>query len=425
MEVKFLVMNKLTKAIRLINSCLHASCWGKLNRADCLIVRHDVNCGYFYNGERYAQLTDTLVELLAEKGITSLVVAKPFSVYWLSKACNNPLVFNRSFLFSYTATKLRLIFGFGKIKVAGKGEKVWYQILQKSKPRVVIGIQPDGGLCYSAKKMGIKVFDLQHGIIGDDHWWYGKRAKNDMDSEFLPDGFLCWDKGSAVSLRSWAYRKGIEVWVVGNPWVKRFFNKKEGDVLVESAIRDATIFIEKKPTVMVSLQWGLYEHYYEGTDFNGIMCSGLEEAIKDTADIYNWMLRLHPIQLHYDNREGIINYLVSVFGNLKGVEWEKTSLLPLPLALLSADLHITDMSTVVIEASWLGIRSALLNPHLNKGGKIQRLFSEERRLGYAEWVERDCESIKSWISGKISLPKLPVISHETEVDICELIESVI
>src|SRR5690606_10406620 len=126
-----------------------------------------------------------------------------------------------------------------------------------------------------------------------------------------------------------------------------------------------------RPCILVSLQWGLTEP----------IVSALERVILDTINIYNWNLRLHPVQVRdawKADKKQTMKYLTDTFGDKKTQKWLKSSQIPLPIALQQSDLHITYSSTVVIEAAWMGVRSAILNQDICNGGKSDSYYSYER-----------------------------------------------
>lgn len=384
---------------------LHKSGWSGLNKADVLVVRHDADCGYQYGGKAYSPIIDTVVESCFFRKLSVQSVAAPFSRLTGEQAFNSPVVFNRSFIMVSLLKRVLSIFvGGARSNEWGVSKKaaIWLKVLKLVKPRVVVGIQPDLGLCRACRVLNIPVYDIQHGVISRDDKWYGETLPKEVSATDLPSGFLCWDEQSSRDLQDWAPGRGATVSVVGHPWFQRFQYPDDKDQLVQEAVRNGHIFSDGKPVVLVVLQWGLHLHYYPESDFNKIMCKALESVIKRTHSRYNWLLRLHPVQLTGDEGKFCEEYLSDEFGGFVGVEWRKTSSIPLPLILSQADLHITDMSSVVIEASWFGLPSALLNPYLNKGGVIENMYEHERRSGIATVVDQNVDSIESWIEEKLS-----------------------
>src|SRR5690606_1317881 len=121
----------------------------------------------------------------------------------------------------------------------------------------------------------IPVYDLQHGVINDDHPWYGIKYQISKPIEALPDGFLCWDDQAVSTIKKWGDNKGIVAINVGNPWFIRFNQKNPNDYLVREALAKSNEFDINRPCILVSLQWGLTEP----------IVSALERVILDTINI--------------------------------------------------------------------------------------------------------------------------------------------
>jgi hypothetical protein len=378
--------------------------WSALGASDVMVVRHDADCGYLHEGKAYSPIIDTVTDECLKQNLDVQSIATPVSRLTGELAYNSPAAFNRAFLIvSLWVRVLTIFIGQEKSKEFGISRKslIWLKILDVVKPKVVIGIQPDPALCRACRASNIPVYDIQHGVIAKNSKWYGDILPKKLATTDLPNGFLCWDQQSTVHLR-WAYERGTTIDVIGHPWFHRFHYASDKDLLVQEALRNGKVFLDEKPVILVALQWGLHIHYYPDSDFNKVMCKALESVIKKTQGKYNWLLRLHPVQLMGDEGKFCEEYLAKEFGSLSGVEWQRASLLPLPVVLAQTNLHITDMSSVVIEASWFGLYSALLNPHLNKGGMLENLYEFERDIGIANVLEQDVDIIESWIGEKLS-----------------------
>ncbi|MEX3772198.1 hypothetical protein [Pseudomonas sp. MYb118] len=401
-------MRLLSNVRTLLSALFSKSGWGDLKASEVLVVRHDANCGYSYSGKAYSPIIDTLVDICVSRGLSAQSIATPYSKLVGEQAYNSPVAFNRSFIWiALLGRVLAKLAGSKKSAdwIAKKRTAVWLKVLRTVKPGLVVGIQPEPALCRACKMMAVPVYDYQHGVLDKEDPWYGELLAKSVALSDLPDGFLCWDQASANVLRAWAPGRGCTVSVVGHPWFQRFSNARAGDSLVQAARNEhGHIFHDDKPVILVALQWGLHIHYYPEESFNKVMCNALESVIKSSSDKYNWLLRLHPVQLRGEEGAECEQYLSAQFSGM-AVEWRKASMMPLPLLLSQVDLHITDMSTVVIEASWFGISSALLNPFLNKGGCIDSLYEYERETGIATIVPQEVESIQSWIEEKLKAGK--------------------
>ena len=421
------INSKLSSLVHMLQTVRLSDTWQKLEHGDVLLVRSDLHCGYTYQGKAYAHLLDSMVDLFAEHGLVTRSVAAPYSKLTGIDAYNSPVSCNRYALYIALLKRIaRLITNraYSKDLANEHRAQLWGRILEKVKPVCVIGIQPDVGLCRAGKIKGIPVYDLQHGVIADEHSTYGKEYRVDTPPRDLPDGFLCWDESSAAVLRKWSLQKGIDVRVVGNIWFSRFLFMKPNDLLVQEAINTGRIFNNSRPVILVSLAWGMGK-FYNYAGFNGVMVAALEKAILETEDTYNWLLRLHPIQIRGTEKEIAQGYLTRTFGHLGSVEWHICSELPLPVVLQQVDLHITDASTVVVEAGWMGVYSALLNSHVCPGGILENYFAHERNLGMAVVLPQDTNIIKQWIADTLTQGRGNSTLADTNEALLAFIEAIV
>jgi hypothetical protein len=374
--------------------------WQNIPLCDVLLVRHDNDCSYNYQEKAYSHLLDTVGELCTRKKLKVGSVATPFSKLTLDKAFYSPVSFNVSLIFAEIKRKLMIVF---KNEVLATEEydkfrvNLWNKILARAKPKIVVGIQPDQYLCKAGKAKGIPVFDFQHGVISSEHLWYGKEYRLNKPIETLPDGFLCWDERAVETLSEWTRDKGIIILKVGNPWFARFSYPKKNDFLVQEAFTKVNSLFDERPCILVSLQWGLKE-LHPDRNIDGMLVPELRDVIKNNINDYNWILRLHPVQMRGDGKNKAIKYLSDNYGLENTEKWLIASELPLPAILTKTDLHITYYSTVVIESAWMGIKSGLLSEELSDGGKYQNYYLYERKMGLADILPHDSNQIKNWIA---------------------------
>lgn len=396
-------LNILTKILSFIDSIFFVMKITELskNKADFLIIQHTNNYGYIFNGKKYAHLTYSAYFYLKDMGHEVVFLDKPFSKFKRNKYY--PCI-NVNFLFIFESLSnyvLRRVLGENKSKEVRciRRQAIWSQIIEKIKPKNIIGIQPENTLCTVAKKNNIKIYDLQHGVINKDHYWYGTQMHENSSDDELPTGILFWDEVSAKNIEYWTKNRNVKSVVVGNPWLNRFIQQNSEDELVSQANNRLNFLVKNKPVILVSLQWGLSEKCYADSiyNYNGVMCKSLEDVIVRTADKYHWLLRLHPVQMNGKNAESINKYLNKTFGSFSNVEWVKSSEVALPALLSVINLHITDISTVVTEATYFGVKSALLNPFLEEGQKYESYFLHERQQGFADIVEQKADVIEAWI----------------------------
>lgn len=381
--------------------------WHLMKPCDILILTHDRERSYDFRGKPYAFLIDSLGEIFRKEDLKVSCVAKPYSVITDSKAYTFTYSYNRASLIGQLCSLhtinviIRFLIEPKVFHIVWKSSylvKLWIYIIKRVKPKCIIGIQPDVNICMAARRMGVDIYDLQHGVISDSHPDYGQKYLDDSTTETLPTGYLCWDDQSVNVLSKWVISKQIRTIKIGNPWFLRFIYPIQNDFLVHEALNASKQIIDPyRPSILVSLQWGMRQFYPE-KEFNGVMVKALEETILETFEEYNWIVRLHPVQLMGEEKESVTQYLIEVFGNEKADMWLDTSKLPLPLILKNVNLHITDFSSIVIEASWMGVRSGILNQEVKSGGKFEDYYVSERNSGMAEVIDQNPEAIKTWIS---------------------------
>jgi len=412
------ISEKIKTCFFLLRCTLKKDTWQLINPCDVLLVRHDNNCGYKYCGKVYAQLIDSFGELCNRRNLKVSSVATFGSKFIGNLAYYSPVSYDKSFVtIAIIGKVVKILRGrdFGIKWGESHYKNLWCEILEKAAPKIVIGIQPDKHLIQAGKLKKIPVYDLQHGIITDEDPYYGEVYRRDNPITNLPDGFLCWDEQSIVTILKWAKNKGIPIIKVGNPWFLRFVTIHPDDLLVNKAIAREKIIGDDRPCIMVTLQWGLAKYYVE-REFNGVMVEVLEKVILDTIDTYHWILRLHPIQMIGSERKRVLNYLKTTFGDENVRRWLIESEIPLPLVLSVADLHITDHSAVVVEAAWMGIRSGLLGKELGSGKKYESWFSHERSIGMAEVLPQNPDIIKQWIVTTLAKgPAKPTLKDSSQV----------
>ncbi len=424
------VINEISNSIKqVLRGVLVKDTWQILNPCDVLLVRHDYNCGYIFQGKAYAHLIDSFGDLCAKKSLNVQSIAKSFSVLVGTKAHYLPKSYNQAYtVIILCGLAARLIKGADMAAQWTDSRKValWCDMLDKAKPKIVVGIQPDKYLCRAGKIKKIPVYDLQHGVIPDEDRWYGSKYRILTPIEDLPDGFLCWDEQAVATIAKWGDMKGIRAINVGNPWFLRFIKEDPDDLLVHAAIAQGKACDNTRPCVLVSLQWGMKDSYPD-IFLNEVLSDALERVILDTEDMYNWILRLHPVQIRGKERETALRYLTDTFGEEKAQGWLKSSQVPLPIVLRQADIHITYHSTVTIEAAWMGVKSALLNQQICKEGKLESCYSHERSIGMAEILPQDPEIIKQWIADTLAKgraePTLKESSHALDAFIDEIASS--
>jgi hypothetical protein len=392
-----------------ISIVVNIDTWQLIEPCDVLLACGDADRGYIYRDKRYAQLIDSLGDLLKLNGIFTRTVAHRLSQYIGKNGYDEPASINRALIRSILGAPLVSLC---KGRIAGRCwqetslKQLWEKIISRCRPKAVIAIQPDVGLCRAGHELGIQVFDLQHGLISDaeDNVYYWSDNLVREESTDLPHGFLCWDKSSAETMMPIAMEKKMSVRIIGNPWFSRFIDPHPQDELVKTEMACSADSQHGLPKILVTLQYNLGEYAHDYVE-NGVMADCLEKVILATSDQYIWNLRLHPSQLRGSEGVHVHNYLQKRFGNIENIDWVRCSAAALPCLLSLTDLHITHFSATTIEASWMGVHTGLLDPHICSGGKHSDFFVSERALGFAEKLPLDVMAIKKFINSSLAKGK--------------------
>lgn len=386
---------------------LKKSNWNKISKIDILLVDHDGHRSFNYGGKMYAPLIDSIQDSFEGSNFKFLTVAEPYSILTGSKAYGNVVDFNGAFARASIFRKLKLIFK----KETYPGEfgysYVWEKILNITEPKLIISIMPCESLCFASRTRKILIADLQHGVIADNHPWYGQSFKNNVNDKLLPNYYLCWNQESADVLHKWTKNKDIQVRVIGNPW----FIKFNQNVDLKFFDRNTQLISFKKldnlPTILVTLSWDFMQYntkyftkkYSKNISFEqeAGFSLGLLKIIKDNHLFYNWKIRLHPVQMNGIEYNRINKFLIENLADYQNVDWIECSKLPLPFVLENIDLHITFTSTIVSEAALFGIRSAILVPYPTPDEWLKSYYENERKNGLAYFVNNNEKDILNWI----------------------------
>lgn len=365
----------------------------KYDRAPVLTVAHDNDRHFLYQDKFYSPLVSTMEDDLARRGVASVSVARIISTIKGEKSHGRVFSPEGAFARSLVGKRLRAALRRGRYAYSRSEEAIWDGILERTGARTVFGIQPSRELCVACHRRGIWVADVQHGVIAEQHPWYGAAFRGAEPAAWLPSAFLCWDEGSADVTRPWAGPKGVRSEVIGNRWLARFARPAPHDAMVRElhAASGLALAGAARPTILLTLSWG--NHNIP----NGFISDALEAVIRSTATRYRWLIRLHPNQIRgFATHEGpdFIRYFER---RLRGcADWELATHAPLPVVLGQTALHVSWNSSVSIEAAQMGIRSLLLDPRL-RSDQLRDYYTHYRANGMIELMEAEEGAIAAWI----------------------------
>lgn len=208
-----------------------------------------------------------------------------------------------------------------------------------------------------------EVIDIQHGLIGPTHPAYANLLFWQSGSRLAPTGFLVWN----ASAREFLER------TTGRPACIRDFD----DFHYFPDIQDRGS--DSRPCVLVSLQWGT------------VLPQSVIDMIIQLDDV-RWILRPHPRDpMQPADRQDCAK--LSVFPHVELTDPTQ----PLLLALIRCNLHISENSSVVIEAAAMGRRSIFWDP------TCVSAFQSEMEGGLALCASLD--ALKDVLRRELRLPK--------------------
>jgi hypothetical protein len=228
---------------------------------------------------------------------------------------------------------------------------LFYKKLQKIQPKLII-LEPyygiiGRGLCVAGRKLGIITMDLQHGVQGNFHPAYsGYRNVPKSGFNVLPNYFLNWDENDFRRIKSWSSKlithKPI---VLGNVLLEKFLSDNNVSTYFDNIFENSFPFREKT-LILITLQW---------TKF---LPDIIKYLIINSPDNYFFLIRFHPTTSSREKK--VVRKVLNTI-NKQNYESLISSNLPLYSLLRNVTVHITEYSSVVIEASYFDVKSIILN----------------------------------------------------------------
>lgn len=371
----------MTRFISILKSILKFNELDNLIEADIILLGNDYDRSFIFEGKMYSQILDSIDYYLKENELESIHLALPLSnklgeiTYSNVKGING--ILNRAKI----VNKIKHMFINNSSNTL---IKAWQKILKKINARYIISIQPPPELCIAAKIQNIIVFDFQHGVLSSEGY-YGNNYRNNFGNRGWPEFILCWNQSSADWVKDNCPIE-LSVIVLGNPWFIRFTDRSLDDHLVTTYSLSNFFSESKRPKILISLQWG----DNSSTSILGIP-TNLFDFIKNKGADFDWCLRIHPVLLHDSY---LLSKFESTFKGINNVEWLSSSFSPLPLVLKNVKLHMTSHSALTVEASWFGIKTALLHEDIKL---LNEYFHDEINSGIADIVPATFTNIEQWI----------------------------
>lgn len=225
--------------------------------------------------------------------------------------------------------------------------------LQKFKPSAVYFTWFYGfehmAYVHTAREMGIRTIDLQHGHQGPiDNTYSRWKALPPEGYPIFPDVFAVWDECDKKNLEKWLcnietqYRPDVQV--IGHPWIESW--KKNNALTNHYDEVVSSVFGNKNGKRRL-----LFTH--QDSSFHP---EWLVKAFKEIALFADILFRVHP---------GSVNGLKLMEeqfrqAGLANIELEKSTSLPLPALLRTTDIHVTCFSSCVLDAKRMEVPSIVI-----------------------------------------------------------------
>lgn len=393
---------------------------GEIPKADVLLFSHDVDNSETLNGKAYGRLLDTIQEDFVGRGLAIAHVSVPYSVLSEEQTYFKRYRMNRARFAADLAQKTNL-FRFQKNRL----ERVFRRILLRSGAKFIFAIDLPVPLARAASQLGVTSIEVLHGkgYLSNDPVPINWANRSEQE---LPSVFLALDEVSHHTFSQIGF-KYASVLQVTDFWLDRFSNQQRGRLPLDWRA-PPSLSRERKHVVVVSMQWkySVGAGDFEGILQNGYLPNSVLRAIENSEPDVRWLLRIHPVLRRSGKGREAESFLESLSRRQKNVEWKLSSTVPLPAVLSVATRHVTMRSGATIEASQMGVPTALLCPTTAPGGLKQELFHDLREKGVVRrFHHEDDESLLDWVRSPLLSERRPstkeAISLKSALEIIERI----
>lgn len=367
---------------------------------DVLLFCHDADRGVTLNQLPYSPLMDSLGDELTARGYRCQSISLPWSKLIGSLAHNQPIAFNRSYLWALLQNK------FSKLPGQGSLVNLYAKILILARPKLVLTIGCENALCEAAHHLKVFHVELLHGIgYAKIRWGWDSK-----DPVHLPHGILSLDTVSTQTFSA-LQSKGVEVKEIPHPFLRRFQEDKV-QFLPNEWLPNHSKRKSYKKEILISLQWGYFGDHGESDFYSGVLKNGLfydemESLIKKTEHQIFWRFRFHPVQLRQPVKyQKLFDFMEHFVQRHSNCDWKESTHLPLPSLLRHCAGHITMNSMSSYEAAYFGVPTLALCPTVQAGGHFELFFNDLVENGYLSKQAFDEQSVSQWIDQVEKMPPL-------------------
>ena len=250
-------------------------------------------------------------------------------------------------------------------------------ILDHAKPKKVILTHYLGyiaaGLTVAAKRKGLEVVDIQHGVQGKYHPAYNYRNFPTSGYNTTPNKYMVWEKNDLDNLSLWSEAKSkIDAELIGNGTEYIFKNNHK----LINFFNDRFIKIFKKylktKFVVVTLCWAYY------------IPDVILKTIQESDNNVFFLIRFHPSTTQ-DERDEVLIKLSSLSN--KNFEVEHSTDLPLYTLFLNANVHLAIVSTAILEGLKFGIKTIAI------GTRAKAYYGDVNNENLLKFLDRSSDIV--------------------------------
>ncbi|MGV8934730.1 MAG: glycosyltransferase [Gallionellaceae bacterium] len=235
------------------------------------------------------------------------------------------------------------------------GYEAWFnEVIRVARPSVgiVTGYYSSDmmGFIRACRRAGILTIEIQHGVQGSQHFAYRQWAQLPVQGyDTMPEIFWSWSESEKANIDSWTQtRTAVHRAVVGgNPCLHIY--DLSGKPYTHSESKPNLEGVDRGKDYALNI-------IYTAQAFNEIPAC-LLGAIRQTPH-WKWWIRTHPQYL--EAAKSIRN--ICVDHGFSNVDIDRASELPLVSLLDLCDVHVTEFSSSVLEATSRGVPSVVINP---------------------------------------------------------------
>jgi hypothetical protein len=364
---------------------------------------HDANRTSLVNGKYYSALLDPVRVSLEQRGFTVTTISHFGSSNVLWRAHGAPLPMNRGYLLAWLLDRL-----WTRLQPDGEQDPILFfrarlfsKIVARVNPRLVIVQAFPPELAESLKGMLVTTVEILHGFgYGHLPWGYSSRPK-----ALLPDIFLAGDCQSGNTFSQLGVI-GVQTKIIKplqlqdpSKFITPVTQKKKKRLQIPSVDSTSRI-ISSGTVVMVAMS---RRGHFEGekdqdpTDWSMLMAS-----IKILGPGVRWLFRMHPVQFSSGQEIGPNDSFREFINKSSNCEWERPTTSALFDLLPEVTCILTYGSGIVFDASYSGIRTALLMPprdgNTNEKPLVKKVWQKFEKSGHLEVVRATSSEVVQWIN---------------------------